>query len=122
MHDRRQVPGTRCPEESIHTSAYDRIKALKGNTIESAAVDLVAIETQEAGKIRRTTTPNDLAPILARIGIEGQMWCDLVWNFKKYFGRGSAAGSPESLKKSASQRNRKFVPGQNAAAGCFASA
>jgi len=189
------------PEESIHTSAYDRIKALAGNTIASAAVDLVAIETEVAGKIRRTTTPDDLrkkrsaakkkrgpsilrdawlspltlnergkpgaqssqsgvrasdkgflsmklgdylslldwtgrqrvgslekptipkdlAPILARIGIEGQMWCDLVWNFKKYFGRGSAAGSPESLKKSASQRNRKFVPGQNAAAGCFAS-
>lgn len=190
------------PEESLHTSAYDRIKALEGNTILSAAVDLVAIETEEAGKIRRTTSPDDLrkkrsaakkkrgpsiprdawlspltlnergkpgaqasqsgvrasdkgflsmklgdylslldwtgrqrvgrlekptipknlAPILVRIGIEGQMWCDLVWNFKKYFGRGSAAGSPDSLKKSASQRSRKFIPGQKAAAVCFTSA
>ena len=189
------------PEESIHTSAYDRIEALAGNTIPSAAVDLVAIETEEAGKILRSTTPDelrqkrsaaktnrgpsilrdawlspltlnelskpgaqpsqsgvrasdkgflamklvdylslldwtgrqrvgsldrptipkDLAPILARIGIDGQMWCDLVWNFKKYFGRGSAAGSPDSLKKSASQRNRKFAPGQSAASACFAS-
>ena len=187
------------PEESIHTSAYDRIKALKGSTIESAAVDLVAIETEEAGKILRTSTPDqlrkkraearrkrgpsilrdawlspltlnerakpgaqpsrsgvrasdkgflwlnladylkllnwtgrqrvgsleqpkipkDLEPILKRIGINGQMWCDLVWNFKKYFGRGSAAGSPKSLKESASKRNRKFAPGQNAAANCF---
>lgn len=190
------------PEESIHTSAYDRIKALQGNTILSAAVDLVTITTEEAGKILRTTTPDELrkkriaakkkrgpailrdawlsplklnervktgaqpsqsgvrasdkgflsmnlidylmlldwtghqrigsldkpvvpkelAPILKRIGIEGQMWCDLVWNFKKYFGRGSAAGSPDSLKESASRRNRKFAPGQNAAATCFASA
>lgn len=48
------------PEESIYTSAYDRIKALEGKTIASATVDLVAIETQEAVKIRRTTTPDDL--------------------------------------------------------------
>jgi hypothetical protein len=188
------------PEESIHTSAYDRIKALKGHTIPSAAVDLVAIETEEAGKIHRTSTPDqlrkkraaakrkrgpsilrdawlspltlnerlkpgsqrshtnvrasdkgflsmnlkeylklldwtgrqrvgsldkpvipkDLDPILKRVGIDGTMWCDLVWNFKKYFGRGNAAGSPKSLKESASSRHRKFAPGQNAALGCFA--
>jgi hypothetical protein len=77
---------------------------------------------QRVGSLEKPTIPKDLAPILARIGIEGQMWCDLVWNFKKYFGRGSAAGSPDSLKKSASQRNRKFAPGQNAVAACFASA
>jgi hypothetical protein len=187
------------PQESIHTSAYDRIKSLEGKTIQSAAVDLVAIETEEAGKIRRTTTPDqlrkrkaeakkkrgpsilrdawlspftlnergkpgpqpsttgvrasdkgflwlkltdylkllnwtsrqsvgsldkptipkDLEPILQKIGIDGTMWCDLVWNFKKYFGRGSAAGSPKSLKESAQNRNRKFSPGQNLAAICF---
>ena len=187
------------PEESIHTSAYDRIKALNGNTIQSAAVDLVSIETEEAGRILRTSTPDqlrkrkaearkkrgpailrdawlspltlnergkpgaqtsrsgvrasdkgflwlniadylkllrwtsrqrvgslatpivprDLQQILNRVGIDGKMWSDLVWNFKKYFGRGSAAGSPNSLKESAGQRNRKFVHGQNAVAGCF---
>ena len=187
------------PEESLHTSAYDRIKALEGKTIQSAAVALVAIETEEAGKIRRTSTPDqlrkrnaeakrkrgpsilrdawlspltlnergkpgaqpsrsgvrasdkgflwmsladylkllkwtsrqrvgslenpkvpkDLESILAKIGIDAKMWCDLVWNFKKYFGRGSAAGSPKSLKESAANRNRKFAPGQNAASACF---
>jgi len=186
------------PEESLHTSAYDRIQALQGATIPSAAVDLVAIETEEAGRILRTSTPDqlrkrkadtkkrrgnsilrdawlspltineraatgpqpsdsgvrasnkgflslnlpeylklldwtgrqrgsvqkaeipsDLDPILKRIGIDGRMWCDLVWNFKKYFGRGSAAGSPKSMKESASQRNRKFARGQNAASCCF---
>jgi len=187
------------PEESIHTSAYDRIKALNGNTIQSAAVDLVSIETDEAGKILRNSTPDqlrkrkaeakkkrgpsilrdawlspltlnergkpgaqtsrsgvrasdkgflwlniadylklltwtsrqrvgsletpivpkDLQQIFNRVGIDGKMWSDLVWNFKKYFGRGSAAGSPNSLKKSAAARNRKFAHGQNAVAGCF---
>ncbi len=189
------------PEESIHTSAYDRIKALEGKTIQSAAVDLVAIETEEAGRIRQTTTPaelhkrkseakkkrgstiprdawlsqltlnerdklgaqtsrngvrasdkgflwmnlsdylkllnwtsrqragslekpnvpDELEPILKKLGIDGKMWCDLVWNFKKYFGRGSAAGSPKSLKESVQNRNRKFAPGQNSASACFTS-
>ena len=187
------------PQESLHTSAYDRIKALEGKTIQSAAVDLVAIDTEEAGRIRRTTAPAELRkrkaeaqkkrgpsilrdawlspltlneqakpgaqtsrsgvrasdkgflglklsdylkllswtsqqrvgsieklnvpkalePILQKIGIDGKMWCDLVWNFKKYFGRGSAAGSPKSLKESAQNRNRKFARGQNLAATCF---
>ncbi len=31
------------PEESVHTSAYDRIKALKGEQIDSAAVDLAPL-------------------------------------------------------------------------------
>ncbi len=187
------------PHESIHTSAYDRIQGLEGKTIQSAAVDLVAIETEEAGRIRRTTTPDklrkrkaeakkkrglsilrdawlspltlneqgkpgaqasqsgvrasdkgflwmnladylkllnwtsrqrvgslgkpnipkDLESILQKIGIDGKMWCDLVWNFKKYFGRGSAAGSPKSLKETAQNRNRKFCTGQNSVAACF---
>lgn len=186
------------PEESLHTSAYDRIQALQGATIPSAAFDLVAIETEEAGRILRTSTPDqlrkrktdakkrrgnsilrdawlspltineraatgpqssssgvrasdkgflslnlndylklldwtgrqsgsvhkseipsDLDPILKRIGIDGRMWCDLVWNFKKYFGRGSAVGSPASMKESASNRDRKFLRGQNAASCCF---
>ncbi len=186
------------PEESLHTSAYDRIKALKGATIPSAAAELVAIETSEAGRILRTSTPDqlkkrntdakkrrgpsilrdawlspltinerakvgpqasttgvrasdkgflslglldyltlldwtgrqrgivdkadipqELDPILKRIGIDGRMWVDLVWRFKKYFGRSSAAGSPQSLRESASQHNRKFARGQRSSASCF---
>jgi REP element-mobilizing transposase RayT len=190
---------TTTPEESIHTSAYDRIQALDGKTMQSAAVDLVAIPTDEAARIIKTSTPeqlrkrkamtrrkrgtsilrdawlspltlnesslpgplpssnglrasdkgflsmgiadyiklliwtsqqrvgglekptipDELKPILTNIGIDGKMWCDLVWNFKKYFGRASAAGSPDSIKESAHTRNRKFVHGQKAVAGCF---
>ena len=186
------------PEESVHTSAYDRIKSLQGATIPSAAAELVAIETSEAGRILRSSTPDqlrkkkadakkrkgpsilrdawlspltinerantspqanttgirasdkgflsldlldyltlldwtgrqrgtvekadipaELEPILKRIGIDGRMWADLVWRFKKYFGRSGAAGSPQSLKNSAAQNNRKFTRGQRAAAECF---
>ena len=187
------------PQEAIHSSAYDRIHALEGMTIPSAAVELVTIETEEAGRILRTSTPSqlrkrkaeakkkrglsilrdawlspltlsekgkpgaqasrsgvrasdkgflwmnlgdylkllnwtsrhragsieqpkipkDLEPILQKVGIDGKMWCDLVWNFKKYFGRSSAAGSPESLKELASSRNRSFSLGQRAVTECF---
>ena len=48
------------PEESLHTSAYDRIQALQGATIPSAAVDLVAMKTEVAGRILRTSTPDQL--------------------------------------------------------------
>jgi len=186
------------PEESLHTSAYDRIQSLQGATIPSAAAELVAIETSEAGRILRTSTPDqlrkrnaaaknhrgpsilrdawlspltineranvgpqasttgvrasdkgflsldlrdylslldwtgrqrgtvqraeipdELDPILKRIGIDGRMWVDLVWRFKKYFGKGGAAGSPQSLRESAAQHNRKFSKGQRSAAACF---
>jgi hypothetical protein len=47
------------PEESEHTSAYDRIEAGKGRQIPSAAFELVAMPTQEAGK-RLRATPVDV--------------------------------------------------------------
>ena len=186
------------PEESLHTSAYDRIQSLQGATIPSAAAELVTIETSEAGRILKTSTPDQLRkrkaaakkrrgasilrdawlspltinersqagpqtsatglrasdkgflsldlrdyltlldwtgrqrgsiqkaeipknldPILKRIGIDGRMWVDLVWRFKKYFGKSRSAGSPQSLKESAAQNNRKFTRGQKASAVCF---
>lgn len=43
------------PDQSVHTSAYDRIEADKGRQIASAAFDLKPIPTEEAGrKIRET--------------------------------------------------------------------
>ncbi len=46
---------------------------------------------------KRGKVPASLAPILQRIGIDSSMCCDLVWNFKKYFGKN--AGRPASLQK-----------------------
>ncbi len=184
-------------EQSRHTSAFDRIGALKGDQVDSAASQLVPISTDEAAELikntpveRRSTVaaavkrtgrrriprdgwlsplklkersspgpqasrsgvrasdkgflsmslrdylrlldwtgrqgrkdkrgqiPSGLQSILSRLGIEGSMWCDLVWNFKRYFGR--SAGSPASLQADAARRGRHWTRGQRAAAVCFA--
>jgi hypothetical protein len=64
--------------------------------------------------------PSGLAPILERIGIEGKMWCDLVWNFKRYFGRSRALGRPEKLQQEAEKSKHRWIHGQRKAAECFA--
>ena len=188
------------PEQAEHTSAYDRIRALQGQQIDSAAADLVVMDAAQAGeKIRSTPVqrlaqekrrrkrigsgkrvlrdawlapltldaqgnpldpqksdsgvrasdrgflplsvreylklldwtgrqgrqdkrgkiPPNLAPLLARLRIDAGMWCDLVWNFKRYFR--SSAGRPQSLRDEAQRRGRHWVQGQRAAEACFAS-
>jgi REP element-mobilizing transposase RayT len=187
------------PEDSRHTSAYDRIEGMQGKTISSMAAETVVFSTEEAGKIRRTSTPDEirarranakrarrgsailrdawLAPltldergkpgpqvsssrvrasdkgylsmslkdylallqwtaihrpslgkpkgtpevesILKRLGIEGSMWIDLVWHFKRYF-QGSAAGSPETLAQDAQKHQHRWRRGQRAVRQIFA--
>ncbi len=48
--------------------------------------------------------PSDLAPILERVGLSGELWCDLVKRFGKIFKR--VAGTPESLAKEANLRGQ----------------
>lgn len=48
------------PEESVHTSAYDRIEGLHGSQVPSSAAHTVVIPTDKAGEIRRTSTPDQL--------------------------------------------------------------
>lgn len=48
------------PDTAEHTSAYDRIQAEQGATIQSAAYDRVAITVQEAGRQRRETPVEEL--------------------------------------------------------------
>jgi len=59
------------------------------------------------------------APILARLGIAEGMWCDLVWNFKKYFGKSRGPGSPDRMREEAILGVRKFQPGQKMVRKCF---
>lgn len=188
------------PEQSRHTSAYDRIKSLQGEQIDSAAAELTVIDREEAGRqIRETpvrrlkaerakkrsatsgrkisrdgwlapltvdgraasgvyanksgirasdkgflpmalkdylalldwtgrqgrmdkrgSIPATLKPILQRLGIESSMWCDLVWQYKKYFGK--SAGRPASLQSEAQRSGRAWSRGQRAAANCFTEA
>ena len=48
--------------------------------------------------------PADLAPIMERVGLSGELWCDLVKRFGKIFKR--VAGKPESLAQEAILRGR----------------
>lgn len=63
--------------------------------------------------------PEKLAPILQRLGIESTMWSELVWNFKRYFGKSSTAGKPDRMKEHASNHAKQFSPGQRMAKKCF---
>jgi hypothetical protein len=185
------------PEESRHTSAYDRIQGLKGAQVPSLAAEVVPISQTEAASERKSIPlaerrrkaslrkqrrsgrqilrdawlspltirerddqgaypsrsgvrasdkgflamslkdylnlldwtgrqgrpdkrgkiPDSLKPIFARLGICGEMWSDLVWNFRRYFAR--RAGSPEHLKEDASRNDRHWHRGQRAARSCF---
>ncbi len=58
---------------------------------------------------KRDKVPASLAPILQRIGIESSMWCDLVWNFKKYFGK--SAGRPRVSKRKLNEADELGVVG-----------
>jgi len=59
-------------------------------------------------QIRRDTKkgriPAELAPIMKRIGLSGELWCDVVSRFGKIFKR--VAGTPESLAQEAILRGR----------------
>ena len=60
---------------------------------------------------KRGAIPAHLAPILARVGLDGDSWCDLVAQFGKLFKR--AAGTADSLAKEAARRGqrRMHAPG-----------
>jgi len=73
---------------------------------------------QQTRSGKRGKVPDNLQPILGRLGIDASMWCDLVWDFKKYFGS-SAVGSPQSVTEDAKERGRKWSRGQRSSSICF---
>ena len=56
--------------------------------------------------------PAKLQAALTSLGIESTMWRELVWNFKRYFGCASRAGSPESMAVDAQRTGKRFHRGQ----------
>jgi hypothetical protein len=48
------------------------------------------------------------------------MWCDLVWNYKKYFGTSRCSGRPQAMMADAKRINKAWSRGQRQAAACFA--
>ena len=66
--------------------------------------------------------PKRLQALLSDLGIEASMWRDLVWNYKRYFGASSCAGSPSSMAEHAQATGKRFHRGQRQAKTCFVSA
>jgi len=66
-----------------------------------------------------TTIPARLGRLLARVGIEADRWLELVWDFKRLFGRSRAAGHPRSLRNEAARRGKSWYHGQSKAAVYF---
>ena len=52
--------------------------------------------------------------LLSDLGIEANMWRDLVWNYKRYFGGSSCAGSPDSMAEHAESIGKRFHQGLRA--------
>jgi REP element-mobilizing transposase RayT len=62
---------------------------------------------------KRGTIPSDLSPILQRLGLDANGWCDLVQKFGKLFKR--AAGSAERLSAEADRRGQAYMHAPGAA-------
>lgn len=186
------------PDNSEHTSIYDRLKAVRGNKIESAAFDLKVADGTAMGKalqdnsveslkkqrrqkkgnatgrrvardgwlapLRIETSANDpqphtdglrcsdlgflsmslkdyttllrwtsvrdalgghepapgrIAALLSANGIDGNVWKDLIWNWRKYFGRSTCAGRSETMQTQADKQGRHHLSGQRQAARVF---
>ena len=56
---------------------------------------------------KRHRTPATLAPILDRLGLSGETWCQLVGEFGKLFRR--AAGRPSSLAQEAASQQQRWM-------------
>ena len=63
----------------------------------------------------------EVEPILKRLGIDGSVWLDLVWKFKKYY-QGSVAGMPDSMAAHAAEHQHRWRRGQRAVRRVFAAA
>lgn len=63
--------------------------------------------------------PSSLASTLTQIGIDASMWRDLVWHWRKYFGKSICVGSPESMRQDARRCGKHHHQGQASASACF---
>jgi hypothetical protein len=66
--------------------------------------------------------PAKFATVLASLGIDSTMWRDMVWHFKKYFGRSTCIGSPAAMEADAKKSGKQWHRGQRAARGLYLAA
>lgn len=66
--------------------------------------------------------PAKLATVLTSLGIDSTMWRDMVWHFKKYFGRSTCIGSPAAMEADAKKSGKQWHRGQRAARSLYLAA
>ena len=93
----------------VHASGCGRRASLKGFLSISLAryLELLDWTGRQLRHDKRGAIPDELAPILKRLGIDSSGWCDLVKKFGRLFKR--AAGSPESMAGEAERRGQSFM-------------
>lgn len=85
-------------------------------------LELLRWTAQQAADAVIVKAPAKLSKLLASQGIDVTMWRDLVWNFKKYFGRSSCTGSPQAMAEDAARHGRAWHRGQRTARAFFVAA
>lgn len=83
---------------------------------------LVLWTAQQGSGRAASELPEELASQLTLLGLDAAQWRNLVWDFKRYFGRSSCAGSPKAMADNAQCCGRSWHHGQRLAAACFIAA
>ena len=68
-------------------------------------------------KDKRGKIPDDLAPLAKRLGMPGESWMPMVQVFDGHFRH--AAGRPESMKREALRRQKRWIQGTKASQSVF---
>ena len=74
--------------------------------------EALAKGTQTAACAAEVELAPELAQALEELGVDGELWCDLVWNFKRYFGQSSCAGRGDKMQAHATSLGKCWRRGQ----------
>ena len=87
-------------------SRKQRAEALAKGAQAAASAAATEVAAAEA------TLAPELAQTLEALGVDGELWCDLVWNFKRYFGQSSCAGRGDKMQAHAKSLGKCWRRGQ----------
>ena len=99
----------RCDPVGCDADSSGRRASLKGFLSIPLAeyLDLLDWTGRQLRSDKRGKIPSHLAPILARIGLDGASWCEVVKKFGSMFKR--AAGGSQSMNEEASRRKQSYM-------------
>lgn len=101
---------------------HEGIRASNKGFLAMSLTDYLALlrwTARQGNQDSSAKVPPQLQGTLTRLGIDISMWRDLVWNFKRYFGSSSCAGSPRAMAEHAHATGHQWARGQAAVRACF---